>query len=198
MSVLGENDAALVKQLDAGLKCSWNWSWLKLEGKVSVKGQEVSFYLGDVFNKVNRQGFARCVLCHKYINYANKGSHALQAHCQTEIHKKKVEMIASTHSVASTVLPASSSRNPVSQSQASQGPETIRQQCQGKIPVPVKNRIANSESSCPDLFLPTGSPYLAPCLLQSPRSSKHLSLVCLALSICLDSLLCLLLQYSVS
>ena len=23
------------------------------------------------------------------INYANKGSHALQAHCQTEVHKKK-------------------------------------------------------------------------------------------------------------
>lgn len=82
ISVLGEKDAALIKQLDAGLKCSWNWSWLKLEGKVSVKGQEVSFRLGDVLNKINRQGFARCGLCHKHINYANKGSHALQAHCR--------------------------------------------------------------------------------------------------------------------
>lgn len=152
MSVLGEEEDALVKQLDAGLKCSWNWSWLKLEGKVLVKGQEVSFHLGEVFKKINRQGFARCVLCHKDINYANKGSHALQAHCQTEIHKKKVEMIASTHSVARTFLPASSC-----QSQASQGPETIRQQCQGKIPVPVRNRIANAEVGGVGLLVSTGS-----------------------------------------
>lgn len=157
MSVLGEKDAALIKQLDAGLKCSWNWSWLKLEGKVSVKGQEVSFCLGDLFNKINRQGFARCGLCHKDINYANKGSHALQAHCQTEIHKKKVEMIASTHSVASTFLPSSSRQSPASQSQASQGPETIRQQCQGKIPVPVTNRIANAEVGGVGLLVSTGS-----------------------------------------
>lgn len=27
---------------------------------------------GDVFNKVNRQGFARCVPCHRDINYAKK------------------------------------------------------------------------------------------------------------------------------
>ncbi|XP_034058946.1 uncharacterized protein LOC117537731 isoform X2 [Gymnodraco acuticeps] len=38
MSVLGEKDSAIVKQLDAGLKCSWNWSWLKLEGKAMVLG----------------------------------------------------------------------------------------------------------------------------------------------------------------
>ena len=44
MSVLGEKDAVVVKQLDAGIKCSWNWSWLKLESKVTVKGQELSFH----------------------------------------------------------------------------------------------------------------------------------------------------------
>ncbi|CAL8373272.1 unnamed protein product [Arctogadus glacialis] len=63
------------------------------------------------------------------IRYANKGSHALQAHCQTEVHKE-VLMIASTHSVASSFLPASARVNPASQSQANQGSETIRQQCQ--------------------------------------------------------------------
>lgn len=152
MSVLGEKDAAIVKQLDAGLKCRWNWSWLKLEGKVSIKGQEVSFHLGDVFSKINRQGFARCILCIKDMNYANKGSHALQTHCQTEVHKKKVQMIASTHSLASTFRPAS-------QSQASQGPETIRQQCQGKIHVPVINRIANAEVGGVGLLVSTGSIY---------------------------------------
>ena len=30
------------------------------------------------------------------INYSNKGSHALQAQCQTELHKKKVQVITST------------------------------------------------------------------------------------------------------
>ena len=40
------------------------------------------------------------------INYANKGSHALQAQCQTEVHKKKLQVITSTHSVASTFLPS--------------------------------------------------------------------------------------------
>lgn len=159
MSVLGEKDAAIVKQLDAGLKCRWNWSWLKLEGKVSIKGQEVSFHLGDVFSKINRQGFARCILCIKDMNYANKGSHALQTHCQTEVHKKKVQMIASTHSLASTFLPASASQSPASQSQASQGPETIRQQCQGKIHVPVINRIANAEVGGVGLLVSTGSIY---------------------------------------
>ena len=65
MSVLGEKDAVVVKQLDAGIKCSWNWSWLKLEGKVTVKGQELSFHLADVFMKINKQGFACCILCRK-------------------------------------------------------------------------------------------------------------------------------------
>lgn len=144
-------------QLNAGLKCSWNWSWLKLEGKVSIKEQEVSFHLGDVFSKINRQGFARCILCIKDINDANKGSHALQAHCQTEVHKKKVQMIASAHSLASIFLPASASQGPASQSQTSQGPETIRQQCQGKIHVPVINRIANAEVGGLVLLVSTGS-----------------------------------------
>ena len=83
------------------------------------------------------------------INYANKGSHALQAHCQTQVHKKKVQMIASTHSGA-RILPASVQ-------QASQGPETIRQQCQGKIPIPVMNRIANAEVGGVGLLVSTGS-----------------------------------------
>ena len=91
MSVLGEKDAVVVKQLDAGIKCSWNWSWLKLEGKVTVKGQELSFHLADVFRNICKKGYACCILCQKDINYANKSSHALQAHCQTKVHKKKVQ-----------------------------------------------------------------------------------------------------------
>ena len=91
MSVLREKDAVVVKLLDATIKFSWNWSWLKLEGKITVKGQEISFHLADVFSTISKQGFACCILCQKDINYANKGNHALQAHCQTELHKKKVQ-----------------------------------------------------------------------------------------------------------
>ncbi|CAK6970465.1 uncharacterized protein LOC117537731 isoform X2 [Scomber scombrus] len=54
MSVLGEKDSASVKQLDSGIKCSWNWSWLKLKGKITVKGEAVSFNLEDVFRKIRR------------------------------------------------------------------------------------------------------------------------------------------------
>lgn len=117
----------------------------------------MSFHLGDVFSKINRQGFARCILCIKDINYATKGSHALQAHCQTEVHQKKVQMIASTRSLASILLPASANQSAASQSQACQGPETIRQQCQGKIHVPVTNRIAIAEVGVVGLFVSTGS-----------------------------------------
>lgn len=60
-----------------------------------MKGQELSHHLSDVFRKISKQGFAQCILCQKDINYANKGSHALQAHCQTEVHKEKVQVMAS-------------------------------------------------------------------------------------------------------
>ncbi|KAL2102116.1 hypothetical protein ACEWY4_001284 [Coilia grayii] len=145
MSVLGEEDAANVKRIDGGIKCSWKWSWLKLEGKVAVKGKELSFHIGDIFKKIDRQGLARCVLCQKDINYSNKGSHALMAHVQTDIHKRKLEVIMSTQSVASHFLPAPASQGQGSMS-TSPGPETVRQQVQGKMPVPIVSRIANAEA----------------------------------------------------
>ncbi|KAJ4929460.1 hypothetical protein JOQ06_005068 [Pogonophryne albipinna] len=61
-------------------------------------------------------------------------------------------MIASTHSVASSFLPASARVNPASQSQANQGSETIRQQCQGKMPVMVLGTLA--EHSIPFSMAP--------------------------------------------
>ena len=90
MNDLEEKVALVVKQVDAGIKCSWNWSLLKLDTKIEVKGAEHTFPLVDVFKKNYKKGLARCILCRKEINYANKGSHALLAHCKTELHKKKV------------------------------------------------------------------------------------------------------------
>ena len=47
MRDLGQQDALTVKQLDAGLKCPWNWAWLKLD--FQVKGDMQPFPLSDVF-----------------------------------------------------------------------------------------------------------------------------------------------------
>ncbi len=33
-----EEDALTVAQLEAGVRCKWRWSWLKLESKCDVKG----------------------------------------------------------------------------------------------------------------------------------------------------------------
>ena len=141
MNDLEQKDALVVKQVDAGIKCSWNWSWLKLKAKIEVKGAEHTFPLVDVFKKINKTGLARCILCQKEINYANKGSHALLAHCKTELHKKKVYNITTTHSVAPSFLPESEA----STSALQQGPENIRQRSQAILPTPTVNRIANAE-----------------------------------------------------
>jgi hypothetical protein len=105
---------------------------------MEVKGAEHTFPLVDVFKKINK-GLARCIVCHNEINYANKGSHGLLAHCKTELHKKKVYNI--THSVAPSFLPESEA----STSALQQGPENIRQRSQAKKNTPTVNRIANAE-----------------------------------------------------
>lgn len=134
-------DAICIKELDAGIRCSWNFTWLNLKCHVEVKGEDREFPLSDVFKKIDQTGHARCVLCHKEINYGSKGSHALLAHCKSDIHKKKVCDLLGTHSIASLL---SSEAGP-STSAPKQGPENIRQQCQAKLPTPIVNRIANSE-----------------------------------------------------
>ncbi len=32
-----------VAQLEAGVRCKWSWSWLKLESKCDVKGEDYVF-----------------------------------------------------------------------------------------------------------------------------------------------------------
>lgn len=141
MRDLGVEDAICIKELDAGIRCAWNFAWLNLKCHVEVKGEDRAFPLSDVFKKIDKSGHVRCVLCHKEINYGSKGSHALLAHCKTDIHKKKVCDLLGTHSIASLL---SSEAGP-STSAPKQGPENIRQQCQAKLPTPIVNRIANSE-----------------------------------------------------
>ena len=134
--------------MDAGLRCSWNWGWLKNDVKIEVKGQEHTFPLSDIFKKINKKGIARCILCCKEINYANKGSHALIAHCKTDVHKNKVFTIATTQSVTSMLPPPSTPSPEVRAGMSStpqQGPEGIRHRYQAKLPTALANRTANAE-----------------------------------------------------
>ncbi|TKS69503.1 hypothetical protein D9C73_003568 [Collichthys lucidus] len=163
MRDLGVKDAIIIKQLDAGLRCSWSFAWLDLQYHVEVKGKEREFLLSDVFRKIEKVGHARCILCHKEINYGNKGSHALLAHCKTELHKKKVCDLSGTHNIASLLA---SDAGP-STSAPNQGPENIRQQCQPKLPTPIASRIANSEAMVLGVLAERSLPFsIAPVIVE--------------------------------
>ncbi len=43
-------DALTVAQLEAGVRCKWRWSWLKLESKYDVKEMEYVFQLWQFQN----------------------------------------------------------------------------------------------------------------------------------------------------
>lgn len=135
MRELNEDDALYVQQLEVGQKCRWSWAWLKLEVKTEVKGVQHSFLLSQYFKKIDKAGYCKCRLCCKEINYGKKGSHALIAHCQTEVHKQKVSTILTTTSV----LPP----DPVPTQSAPKGPELMRERV--RRPVSVSQRVANAE-----------------------------------------------------
>ena len=40
MREIEEEDAITVAKLEAGFRCKWAWSWLKLDSKSNVKGEE--------------------------------------------------------------------------------------------------------------------------------------------------------------
>ena len=50
-----EEDAITVAQLEAGVRCKWSWSWLKLDSKSNVKGVEYVFPLSQFFKKLTNQ-----------------------------------------------------------------------------------------------------------------------------------------------
>ena len=132
MRELKEEDAIYVAQLDSGLRCRWSWAWLKIEVKTEVKGVQHSFPLSQYFKKIDKAGYSKCSLCLKEINYCNKGSHALLAHCQTEVHRQKVCTVMTTASVL-----------PVPTQSAPKGPEAMRERV--RVPVPTFQRVANAE-----------------------------------------------------
>ena len=155
-----EEDAITVAQLEAGVRCKWSWSWLKLDSKSNVKEVEYVFPLSKFFKKIDKPGHARCSLCCKEINYSTKGSHALLAHCKTEKHTQKVVGIMTTRSIlVSTTqgqsqqgpsMPgpsqqSSSMPGPSQQSSSMPGPEQMRERV--KVPVPLFERVANAEVS---------------------------------------------------
>lgn len=135
MRELKEEDTMYVAHLDSGLRCRWSWTWLKVEAKAEVKGVQHSFLLSQYFFlKIDKAGYAKCSLCTKEINYSNKVSHALLAHCQTEVHRLKVCTIMTTASV----LPV-----PTQSAVAPKEPEAMRERV--RVPVPTFQRVASAE-----------------------------------------------------
>lgn len=105
----------------------------KDRGQDRGEGSSAQLPAVTVFFKIDKAGYSKCSLCSKEINYSNKGSHALSAHCQTEVHRQKVCTVMTTASV----LPVSS------QSAPKAGPEAMRARV--RVPVPTCQRVANAE-----------------------------------------------------
>ena len=142
-----EDDAITVSPVESGVKCKWSWSWLRLDSKSNVKREEHVFPLSQFFQKIEKPGHARCCLCCKEINYSNKGSHALLAHCKTEKHSQKVVGIMTIqHTTTQSQSQQGPSTHGLSQQSPSMlGPEQMRERV--KVPVLLFERVANAEVS---------------------------------------------------
>lgn len=134
MRELKEEDSLYIAQLDSAGRCKWSWAWLKVEVKQEVQGVAHRLPLSLYLKKVDKAGHAKCTLCTKEINYANKGVHALTSHCNTAKHKEKVFTILTTRSICSP---------PENAVPETQGPEAMRER--GKLPVSTFQRFANAE-----------------------------------------------------
>ena len=69
---------------DANLTNPWKWSWLEH----SHKNQP----LRDCIRKIQKTGYAMCVVCSKEIKYARRGRVALTEHIEKDSHMKIIEM----------------------------------------------------------------------------------------------------------
>lgn len=123
----------------AGVRCKWSWSWLKLEAALDIKGAEYIFPLSDFLKKkkkkVDTPGRAKCILCVKAINYGSKGSHAILAHCQTDRHKQRVNILSS-RSISVIQVPVSETPT------AAAAKETPASE---NIPMLLADRVKNAE-----------------------------------------------------
>ena len=76
--IVYRTDNKNIRLIDVNVKNAWRWQWL--EEKVG------DTYLRDVFRKIEKPGFAYCVLCCKEISYGSQGIPALTNHV---LHGKK-------------------------------------------------------------------------------------------------------------
>ena len=136
MRELKNEDSLYIAQLDSSGRCKWSWSWLKVEVKQEVKGVVHTLLLSLYFKKTDKAGHAKCTLCTKEINCANKGVHALTSHCDTAKHRDKVVTILTSRSICTP---------PENAIPETQGPEALRERARGKLPVSTFQRVANAE-----------------------------------------------------
>lgn len=107
--VIKKGDQVRVREIDAGVKNKFNWSWL--DEKEVVKGITVT--LGDHVVKVDLPGKAWCQLCSASITYGGRGKKTIINHVTSEKHMKKLKSSLSTY-----VFPASFRVPSQSQSQS--------------------------------------------------------------------------------
>ncbi|KAL8588059.1 hypothetical protein ACOMHN_012097 [Nucella lapillus] len=160
MHRLNEKDSVLAKKIDkdAGVRNSWNFSWL--QGTVELKWREkekeksVEVKLGDTISKINEAGKAVCSLCEDVIRYGSNGKKALTLHVTTAKHVTKVKDQLTNQSVGSFGSTTQGEEHPVfTVATPSAASETNGLSC-GEKPasgpvVPVNDRVCNQETKLP-------------------------------------------------
>ena len=107
MHRLNEKDSVLAKKIDkdAGVKNSWNFSWLQetvqLKWREKEKTKSVDVKLGNTISKINEPGKAVCSLCEDVIKYGSNGKKALTIHVTTVKHVTKVKDQLTNQSIGS-------------------------------------------------------------------------------------------------
>lgn len=73
MHRLHEKDSVLAKEIDkdAGLKNTWNFSWLQEPVELKWREKEKERSVGDTISKINEAGKAVCSLCEDVIKYGS-------------------------------------------------------------------------------------------------------------------------------
>ena len=82
---------ARITEIDKGIKNRWNWKWMEEKDSNGV-------FLSDYVRKINKPGYARCIICHCDIRYGAGGKGDLMSHSKKKKHIENVK-IKKTNSV---------------------------------------------------------------------------------------------------
>ena len=94
---IAERDSIEAVSIEKGIVNVRRWDWLDtvipLYGKLAGRKHLV----GDFARKINKPGFACCILCDCDVNYTRNGLAAFTKHAGTAKHRKKIETVATNY-----------------------------------------------------------------------------------------------------